>query len=616
MKKIFTILALSCVAHGSAVAEGWPAEYGGVMLQGFYWDSYSDSRWTNLTSQADELSAYFDLIWVPNSAKSAGSPTMGYMPIYWFSNHNSSFGSATELSAMIKAFKSRGTGIIADVVVNHRVGVSGWCDFPDEKWNGITYHIGLEGICSNDEMANASGQPKPTGARDTGENFDGARDLDHTNANVQNVVKNYCKFLLDELGYAGFRYDMVKGYGGQYTKLYNQYSKPQFSVGEYFDGSYDACAAWIEATGRESAAFDFPAKFAINSAFSSGDMSQLVWKANYVTPQPAGLIHYGYPQYAITFVDNHDTARDHNKFNGNVVAANAFILLSPGTPCVFLSHWKEHKAEIKKLIAIRKGAGITNTSTVKVLTTNSSCYMAEITGSKGIVVVKIGNGLESPAGYNAGDIKTSGTGYCVWSKINIPMDLENGNGGGDTPPQVEMPTKMYLMGHLPQGAWLTNVGVEMKRNGNSFVASNVTISASPDAPAYGYFSFVTALGSTGSTNEWDAVVNASDRYGATSKDLRITVGQSVGVRRFMADVDASMAYSWSIAPGTYDFEVNFEDNTLRVSKAGQGVEDIRLDETPDTVRFYNLQGVEVSTPLAPGIYLRQCGDTTTKVLVR
>ncbi|MBR4364879.1 MAG: alpha-amylase, partial [Prevotella sp.] len=46
----------------------WPANYGGVMLQGFYWDSYEDTKWTNLTAQADELSKYFDLIWVPNSA--------------------------------------------------------------------------------------------------------------------------------------------------------------------------------------------------------------------------------------------------------------------------------------------------------------------------------------------------------------------------------------------------------------------------------------------------------------------------------------------------------------------------------------------------------------------
>lgn len=33
------------------------------MLQGFYWDSYTDTKWANLVSQADELLA-------------AGSPTL------------------------------------------------------------------------------------------------------------------------------------------------------------------------------------------------------------------------------------------------------------------------------------------------------------------------------------------------------------------------------------------------------------------------------------------------------------------------------------------------------------------------------------------------------------
>ena len=37
------------------LAQGWPTGYGGVMLQGFYWDSYSATKWTRLTAQADEL---------------------------------------------------------------------------------------------------------------------------------------------------------------------------------------------------------------------------------------------------------------------------------------------------------------------------------------------------------------------------------------------------------------------------------------------------------------------------------------------------------------------------------------------------------------------------------
>ena len=90
----------------------WPEEYEGVMLQGFYWDSYNDTRWTRLTNQADELSKFFSLIWIPNSGYSGSGNNMGYTPQYWFSNHNSSFGSEEELRAMISKYKELGTGII------------------------------------------------------------------------------------------------------------------------------------------------------------------------------------------------------------------------------------------------------------------------------------------------------------------------------------------------------------------------------------------------------------------------------------------------------------------------------------------------------------------------
>lgn len=336
LSKATLALCAASLGAGTSYARNyaWPENYEGVMLQGFFWDSYDDTKWTNLESQADEIGEYFRLIWIPNSAWCGSTRNMGYMPQYWFTNHKSAFGSEEELRSMIATYKEKGTGIIADVVVNHRNGVTGWYDFPEEEWNGRKWSIGLDGICSNDEMANQPGQPKPTGAKDTGDNFDGCRDLDHTNANVQDNVKNYCKFLLEDLGYAGFRYDMVKGYGGEYTKIYNEYSRPTYSVGEYWDGSISAVTAWIDKTGKQSAAFDFPVKYRINSAFANNNMVYLVQSG-----QPAGLLSKPeYRRYSVTFVDNHDTYRDGSKFNGNVIAANAYILCSPGTPCVFLPH--------------------------------------------------------------------------------------------------------------------------------------------------------------------------------------------------------------------------------------------------------------------------------------
>lgn len=119
---VFAAMLLACFSANAK--PGWPANYQGVMLQGFYWDSFYDSSWANLESQADELSQYFSLIWIPNSARAASNPGMGYDPVYWFTNHNTKFGTEAELRSMIKTFKAKGTGIIEDVVINHRSGVS------------------------------------------------------------------------------------------------------------------------------------------------------------------------------------------------------------------------------------------------------------------------------------------------------------------------------------------------------------------------------------------------------------------------------------------------------------------------------------------------------------
>lgn len=47
-------------SHGAT--QGWPAQYRGVMLQGFYWMSYDSTKWTNITAQADTLGKYFDAV--------------------------------------------------------------------------------------------------------------------------------------------------------------------------------------------------------------------------------------------------------------------------------------------------------------------------------------------------------------------------------------------------------------------------------------------------------------------------------------------------------------------------------------------------------------------------
>lgn len=413
MKKICTTLLLLVVTL-TVSAQGWPEKYDGVMLQGFYWDSYADTKWTNLESQADELSQFFNLIWVPNSAyANATSNNMGYHPVYWF-DHKSAFGKETELRSMIKTFKAKNVGIIEDVVINHRASVDdNWLNFAKETYNGVTYQLTAADICSDDESKDKG--YTPTGAKDTGEGWDGARDLDHTGANVQKNVNAYLDFLLNDLGYAGFRYDYVKGFAAKYVGQYNTTAQPKFSVGECWDGDKTVVTNWINGTKQDgviqSAAFDFPMKYYINDAFSKGQWSRL---------NDGSLSDdNNYKRYAVTFVDNHDTGRSGEcPLYANIEAANAFILTMPGTPCVWLKHWLTYKTTIKKLILVRKAAGIHNQSTIDTHTASTAGYVLKVKGTKGDVLLLLGTATASTDGFK---LAVEGTNYKMYVSNDVDI---------------------------------------------------------------------------------------------------------------------------------------------------------------------------------------------------
>ena len=121
---------------------------------------------------------------------------------------------------MIATFNSKGTGIIEDVVINHRSSVdANWLNFAKETYKGVQYQLTAADICNDDESKNSG--YNPTGNADTGMPWGGSRDLDHTSANVKKNVNAYLDCLLNDLGYVGFRYDFVAGYGAQYVGDYN-----------------------------------------------------------------------------------------------------------------------------------------------------------------------------------------------------------------------------------------------------------------------------------------------------------------------------------------------------------------------------------------------------------
>ncbi len=403
MKKIyFTLIAL--LASINMLAQGWPANYSGVMLQGFSWDSYDYSQWTVLEKQADDMKGFIDLVWLPQSGKCIETTqVMGYKPYYYF-NQNSSFGTEAELRSLIAKFKANGIGAIADVVVNHR-NTDGWYTFPAETYKGVTYQMQSTDICKNDDGGATSTQATKDGVSlsqnyDEGTDFGGCRDIDHKSANVQKIIKAYLKFLKEDIGYTGFRYDMVKGFSGTHVADYNDATGVKFSVGEYWDGN-ETIINWINSTNKKSAAFDFQFRYNVRDAIGIKDnmvVSLPNWsklKSDY------NLMHDAtYRQYAITFVENHDMqfrSKDEQQdpLMRDTLAANAYMLAMPGTPCVFQPHWRTYKKEIKSMIEARKLAGITNMSNYTNKMAQTACFANETTGDKAKLIVVVGNNTKA-----------------------------------------------------------------------------------------------------------------------------------------------------------------------------------------------------------------------------
>lgn len=143
MKKLLLFLTIA-LTGATALAQGWPANYGGVMLQGFFWDSYKEvpdcspfgpegnrtypagvqynnpgmtwatmygagwatgeewlvpkTTWSSLLNCGTDITRYIDLLWLPQSGSTVCGPTI----TYYKSNDNSGRGG-------VRAWRNGGT---------------------------------------------------------------------------------------------------------------------------------------------------------------------------------------------------------------------------------------------------------------------------------------------------------------------------------------------------------------------------------------------------------------------------------------------------------------------------------------------------------------------------
>lgn len=399
-------LVLSALALFPGTARGneqYNGSPGDVMLQGFHWTSCNSRNpdWYEIIRENAGVikAAKFDEVWFPPPSHTVDH--QGYMPTEWY-ELDTNYGTKAELKAAIAAIQP--AKALADIVINHRNGShTGNSDFTEPAFANNP-----EAVVIDDECGCGKGE------HDSGDSFGAARDLDHSNESVQTEVKKWEAWLETEVGFAGWRYDLVKGYAGKYVGLYNDASKPVLSVGEFWDTDRQHVINWIDATGGKSMAFDFPTRDLLIRAVSQNSYGAL----KTIDGKPTGAIGF-WPAMSVTFIDNHDTDVDHfdTVFPGDkVMQGYAYILTHPGIPCVFWTHffdWGDaQKQEITKLIKIRKEAGLTRSSVVNIVAADDGDQgkYAAIVDDK--VAVKIG-----PGGWQPGrgwQLATSGERYAVW----------------------------------------------------------------------------------------------------------------------------------------------------------------------------------------------------------
>jgi len=391
-----------------------------IILQGFNWESCNKEWYNELQNMAPEFAAAgFTSLWMPPVSNAVSK--QGYLPRDFY-DLNSAYGSLEELKMCLATLKQNDLKPIADIVINHRCAHE---QGPDGKWNkfGGRMEWNASQICSNNPDFGGKGERKPQ------EDYTAAPNIDHSQQQVRKDIIEWMKWLRNDIGFQGWRFDFVKGYDGKYCAEYVNATIPEMAFGEYWDTcSYQdgvlnynqdshrqRTVDWVDATGGTCAAFDFTLKGILQEAVSKTEYWRLVDNQG----RPSSLIGL-WPSRAVTFLENHDTGStlQHWPFPWEHVSTGyAYILTHPGTPCVFFDHFYYDdtiKQDILKLIEIRKRYGIHAKSEVVVQRAYNDVYAA-IVNKK--VAVKIGPGDYSP---NSGGTKDwtmlhSGKNFAVWA---------------------------------------------------------------------------------------------------------------------------------------------------------------------------------------------------------
>jgi len=326
----------------------------GVMMQTFHWDCPREDKkefqwWNYIHSEIPQLAkAGFTSLWLPPIHKAANlfGPSMGYDPYDYYDLGEFDqkgtvptwFGTRKELENVIASAHKHGLSVIADIVINHNSGAdlqevnpitgqSRWTVFnpKSERFprNWEAFHPSM--YESWDEMT-----------------FGDMPDLSHRNPHVYAEILKLMRWLIEEIGFDGFRYDFVKGYGANTITAIQEYrymreGKPfvPYGVAEYWDSASNTLH-WVNEANFSNSnpvdAFDFPLRELLKGMCDQYGFSL----KNLVN---GDSILKAQPQSTVTFVENHDLRDEGRPISNDKLLAYSYILTHEGFPCVF---WKDY----------------------------------------------------------------------------------------------------------------------------------------------------------------------------------------------------------------------------------------------------------------------------------
>lgn len=356
-----------------------PGPGGGVLMQAFYWDVPAGGTWYNTVKSkiAAWDAAGISAIWLPPVSKAQnGAYSMGYDPADYFdfgqyNQHGSvetRFGSKSELQSLISTAHSHNIDVYADIVINHNSGG----DLEANPYTGTNTYTDFNP--ASGKFYRDYNDFHPNGYRTSDEGtFGGFPDLSHSVPYVQDWLwkrsDGVGKYYKNTMGFDGFRFDYVKGFGGWVVRDWMN-NVGGFAVGEYWDGNAQLLQDWVNSTSRTSSAFDFACYYRMDEAFDGNNLNKLnddmLWKRD--------------PYKTVTFVANHDTDIIWDKMH-----AYAYIMTHEGYPTIFYRDYEEwlDKNKLNNLIWIHRNKAVGSTT---VLYADTDEYVARRNSSPGLVV--------------------------------------------------------------------------------------------------------------------------------------------------------------------------------------------------------------------------------------